>query len=109
MGMLAATSASRAISAFSRGAKVLGERILIVEDEKETRGILRDYLENKGYEIATAETCALAEQIWHTSRPDIAILDYSLSDGNALGLVPRLKAIDPPFPLSFLLGMVRLI
>jgi DNA-binding NtrC family response regulator len=104
MGMLAATAASRAISPFSRGAKVLGERILIVEDEKETRGMLRDYLENKGYEIATAETCALTEEIWRTSRPDIAILDYSLSDGNALGLVPRLKAIDASVPIIVLTG-----
>jgi len=104
VGMLAASSASRAISAFARGARVLGERILIVEDEKETRGVLRDYLEDKGYEIATADTCALAEQVWHTSRPDIAILDYSLSDGNALGLIPRLKAIDPSIPIIILTG-----
>jgi DNA-binding NtrC family response regulator len=83
---------------------VLGERVLIVEEEKETRGILRDYLEDKGYEIATAETCALTEQIWRTSRPDIAILDYSLSDGNALGLIPRLKAIDASVPIIILTG-----
>ncbi len=104
MGMLAASSASRTVAAFSRGTRVLGERILIVEDEKEARGVLRDYLENRGYEITTAETCALTEQIWRTSRPDAAILDYSLSDGNALELIPRLKAIDASIPIFVLTG-----
>jgi DNA-binding NtrC family response regulator len=102
--MLAAGSASRAVPAFARGSKAVGERVLIVEEGKETRGVLRDYLEDKGYEIATAGTCALAEQIWRTSRPDIAILDYSLSDGNALGLIPRLKAIDASVPIIILTG-----
>jgi DNA-binding NtrC family response regulator len=80
------------------------ERILIVEEQKETCGLLRDYLEDKGYEIATAGTCALTEQIWRTARPDIAILDYSLPDGNALGLIPRLKAIDASIPILILTG-----
>jgi len=83
---------------------MLRERILIVEEEKETRGILRDYLEDKGYEIATAATCVLTEQIWRSSRPDLAILDYSLSDGDALGLIPRLNAIDASIPIIILTG-----
>ena len=83
---------------------MIKERILIVEQEKETRGMLRDYLEDKGYEIAIAGTCALTEQIWRTTRPDIAILDYSLSDGNALTLVPRLKAVDASIPIIILTG-----
>jgi DNA-binding NtrC family response regulator len=104
VGMLAASSASRPISVFPRGARTLRERILVVEEEKETRGVLRDYLEDKGYEVSTAETCALAEQLWRTSRPDIAILDYRLSDGDALGLIPRLKAIDASIPIIILTG-----
>jgi DNA-binding NtrC family response regulator len=102
--MFAASSASRAISAFPQGARTLRERILIVEAEKETCGVLREYLGDKGYEVATAGTCALTEQIWRTRRPDIAILDYSLSDGNALGLIPRLKAIDASIPIIILTG-----
>jgi DNA-binding NtrC family response regulator len=104
VGMLAASSASTAISVFPRGTRVLRERILVVEEEKETRGVLRDYLEDKGYEVSTAGTCSLAEQLWRTSRPDIAILDYSLSDGDALGLIPRLKAIDASIPIIILTG-----
>ena len=80
------------------------ERVLIVETEKEICGMLRSYLEDKGFEISIAATCAAAEQIWRSRRPDVAILDFSLSDGNALGLVPRLKAIDASIPIILLTG-----
>jgi DNA-binding NtrC family response regulator len=104
VGMLAASDASRTISAFPRGTRMHRERVLIVEGEKETCGLLRNYLEGKGYEVSTAGTCAATEQIWRTRRPDIAILDYSLSDGNALDLIPGLKAIDASIPIIILTG-----
>ncbi|HWY56808.1 MAG TPA: sigma-54 dependent transcriptional regulator [Terriglobales bacterium] len=80
------------------------ERVLIVEGEKETCGVLRNFLEEKGFEVSTAGTCAATEQIWRTRRPDIAILDYSLSDGNALELIPGLRAIDASIPIIILTG-----
>jgi len=80
------------------------ERVLIVEADKEICGVLRNYLEDKGYDISIAGTCSATEQIWRSRRPDIAILEYSLSDGNALGLVPRLKAIDASIPIIILTG-----
>jgi len=80
------------------------ERVLIVEGERETCGVLRSYLADKGYDVSTAETCAATEEIWRGRRPDIAVLDYSLSDGNALALIPRLKAIDASIPIIILTG-----
>jgi DNA-binding NtrC family response regulator len=104
MGILAvANSVPRAMAVFPRGTRMLRERILIVE-EKETRGVLHDYLENKGYEVATAGTCALTERIWRTAPPDIAILDYAVSDGNALALIPRLRAMNQSIPIIVLTG-----
>src|SRR5207302_1404353 len=38
------------------------------------------------------------------ARPDAAVLDYRLEDGNALDLLPRLKAIDPGAGLVVLTG-----
>src|SRR6202162_2491246 len=104
VGMRAAGYASRTISTFPRGTRMHRERVLIVEGEKETCGVLRNYLEDKGYEVSTAGTCAATEQIWRSRRPDIAILDYSLSDGNALELIPGLKSIDASIPIIILTG-----
>jgi DNA-binding NtrC family response regulator len=103
MGMLAASSASRVISAFSRE-RVHTERVLIVAEEKETCGVLRDYLKDKGFKVAIAGTCARAEEIWRATRVDVAILDYRLPDGNALGLIPLLKAVDASIPIILLTG-----
>jgi DNA-binding NtrC family response regulator len=80
------------------------DRILIVEDETAIRDALREFLEKKGCEVATAGTCVLAEQLWRGTRPDVAVLDYSLPDGNALELIPRLKAIDASIPVIILTG-----
>jgi len=100
--MLAASSASRATSAFARG--VNRDRVLIVAEEKETCGQVRDYLKDKGFKVATAGTCVRAEEIWRATRIDIAILDYTLPDGDALELIPRLKAIDDSIPIIVLTG-----
>jgi len=102
--MLAASPRSKTVSFFPRELRMHKDRVLIVEDEKEVSEVLSDYLEGKGYEVTTAGSCALAEQFWRASRPDIAILDYSLPDGNALGLIPRLKAVDPSIPVIILTG-----
>jgi DNA-binding NtrC family response regulator len=104
MSMFAASFAARAVPAVPEGSWVRKDRVLIVEGEKESRGVLRQYIEDQGYEVATAGTCVLAEQLWRTNRPDVAILDYSLPDGNALGLIPRLKAIDASIPIIILTG-----
>jgi len=102
--MYASSFAARAISDVPVGIGVRKDKVLIVEGEKESRGVLRDYVENQGYEVATAGTCALAEQAWRATRPDVAIVDYHLPDGTALELIPRLKAIDASIPIIILTG-----
>lgn len=103
MSMLAASSASRAISALARE-RMHADRVLIVAEEKETCGVLRDYLKDKGFKVATAGTCARAEEIWGAAQIDIAVLDFTLPDGNALGLIPLLKVIDRSIPIILLTG-----
>jgi DNA-binding NtrC family response regulator len=79
-------------------------RILIVDDEGGVRFGLRDFLEAKGFNVDEAANCLAAEAMFKSRRPDVAILDYSLPDGNALELMPRLKALDESVPLVILTG-----
>ncbi|HLG13819.1 MAG TPA: sigma-54 dependent transcriptional regulator [Blastocatellia bacterium] len=79
-------------------------RILIVEDEKGIRFAVRSFLEAKGYEVEEADDCRSAEQLFLQSPPDAVISDYVLADGNALELLPRLKAIDSAVPIIILTG-----
>jgi DNA-binding NtrC family response regulator len=79
-------------------------KVLIVDDEPDLRESMRRFLESKGCDTAMASSCDIAEQVCRTTRPDIAVLDYSLPDGNALELIPRLRAIDQSIPVIILTG-----
>ena len=79
-------------------------KILIVDDEERIRFAVRDFLELQDYEVVEADTCAAAEEVCRDARPDAAVLDYGLPDGNALELLPRLKTIDPDLPVVILTG-----
>src|SRR5580658_2130608 len=78
--------------------------ILIVEDDVRQRALLSEFLWSNGLKALTAGNCLEAEHICRTHRPDAAILDYELPDGNALGLMTRLKTIDPLLPIVILTG-----
>ena len=76
----------------------------MVDDEERIRFAVRDFLELQDYEVIEADTCASAEAVARDGRPDAAVLDYGLPDGNALDLLPKLKAIDPDLPIVILTG-----
>src|SRR5215510_5478071 len=93
-------------SAATRPAEVgmAKNKILIVEDEAGVRFGIRDFLESKGFEVEEATTCQEAIGSFQTARPDAVFADYMLPDGNALELLPRLKAIDSAVPVVILTG-----
>jgi DNA-binding NtrC family response regulator len=78
--------------------------ILIVEDDVRQRALLGEFLSANSLKALTAGNCLEAEHICRTHRPDAAILDYELPDGNALDLMTRLKSIDPLLPIIILTG-----
>jgi DNA-binding NtrC family response regulator len=82
----------------------VGPRILVVDDEPSVRFALRDYLEAKGWLVEEADTCRAAQDAFRAFRLDAAVVDYSLPDGNALDILPRLKALDASVPLVILTG-----
>ena len=79
-------------------------KVLLVEDEPQFHHMVKDFLEAHGYEVAVAETCSEAEKFWRNSRPDVALFDYNLPDGNALDMLPRLKAVHSSVPVIVLTG-----
>ncbi|HUP47408.1 MAG TPA: sigma-54 dependent transcriptional regulator [Thermoanaerobaculia bacterium] len=79
-------------------------KVLLVEDDRGIRFGIRNFLIGRDYDVEEAETLHQGEELFRQSRPDIAILDYSLPDGNALEVLPRLKASDPSVPVIILTG-----
>jgi DNA-binding response OmpR family regulator len=68
--------------------------ILVVEDHEATRTFLADNLCADGYEVLEAETLADAEVLLATRFPDLALLDLTLPDGDALDLIRRVRSAD---------------
>ncbi len=82
----------------------LKAKILLVDDEPSVRAPIRRYLEAHGYEVQEAPTLASGEAAFRADRPDLAVLDFMLPDGDALELLPRLRSTDPDVPLIVLTG-----
>ncbi len=77
--------------------------ILFVDDDLVDRQALRRRLAPR-FQLAEAATCASAQEKFETVRPDAAVLDYQLPDGDALTLLERLRATDPGLPAVLLTG-----
>jgi DNA-binding NtrC family response regulator len=74
-------------------------RILVVDDERLVRWSLTQRLRADGMEVLEAATAAEAMQV---REPDAAILDYRLPDGDGIGVLKRLREVDPDIPVVML-------
>ena len=79
-------------------------KIVLLDDDPTARFAVRDFLELKGFAVEEADSCRACLEVFRAARPDAAILDYQLPDGNALELLPRLREFDPEVPLIILTG-----
>jgi two-component system OmpR family response regulator len=67
------------------------DHVLIVDDDAETRSLLREYLEKQGYRVtAAADGRALREALGRT-RPDLIVLDLMLPGEDGLQLCRDLR------------------
>ncbi len=69
--------------------------ILIVDDEKPQREILRLILDNEGYEITDAATVAEALKRLESGEFDLIMSDLKMQEENGLDLLERVVAADP--------------
>jgi DNA-binding NtrC family response regulator len=82
----------------------LKHKILLVDDEASVRTPVRRHLETHGFEVLEAATLLSGDAIFRAERPDLAVVDFMLPDGDALDLLPRLRATDPDLPVIVLTG-----
>ncbi len=79
-------------------------KLLIVDDDRDTRENLRDILELDGYRIDEAATIAEARDRVDKARYVAILLDRKLPDGTADDLLPRLKQLSPSPDVLILTG-----
>ena len=68
------------------------DHILIVDDDAETRGLLREYLHKQGYRVTTAADGRALRGMLETARPDLIVLDLMLPGADGLELCRDLRS-----------------
>jgi two-component system KDP operon response regulator KdpE len=68
-----------------------GARLLVVEDDLETRAALGRDLRGRGYRVDEASDGRAALRRWEAQRPDVVVLDLGLPDIDGLEVVRHIR------------------
>ena len=80
------------------------QKILLVDDERSIRDMLRMTLEYEGFDVADVESGALAIERIGEILPDAVVLDVKMSGLDGMETLERLKALQPHIPVVLLTG-----
>ncbi len=69
-------------------------RILVVDDDPDIRGLLRELLERAGHEVVTAENGRGALRSLYEERPDLVVLDVAMPELDGWGTLERIRDLS---------------
>ena len=78
-----------------RGADLHGLRVLVVEDEGDTREILDVLLRESGAEVQAVPDAAAAMQAMHARPPDVLISDIGMPEMDGYDLIRQIRRLGP--------------
>ena len=68
--------------------------ILVVDDEPDIRQLVKEILEDEGYEVATAENGQAAKESFRLRRPELVLLDIWMPDIDGISLLKEWSEND---------------
>jgi two-component system, NtrC family, nitrogen regulation response regulator NtrX len=79
--------------------------ILVVDDEPDIRGLVKEILEDEGYAVAVAENGEAARHALRDRRPDLILLDIWMPDIDGISLLKEWAEDDElPCPVIMMSG-----
>jgi CheY-like chemotaxis protein len=79
-------------------------KILIIDDEKLVRGVIKRLLEKRGYEVVEAADGPLGIAAFKEGRPDLVLLDRDLPGMTGSKVLAALRELDAKTPVLVLTG-----
>lgn len=88
-------TATRSEGEETRSGKLSGVRVLVVDDEHDTREILSVMLTRYGAEIRTAGSAGEALEVFSQWRPDVLVSDIGMPVEDGYALIKKIRALPP--------------
>lgn len=76
------------------------QKVLVVDDEKTIREVVRRYLELEGFQVIEAETGFQTMSLIHEQNPDLIVLDIMLPGIDGFAITRKLRTPSEYAPLS---------
>ena len=80
------------------------DQVLIVDDDITIRGILSETLVGRGYEVCVAPRAEDVRAFYKAIEPRVVLLDWKLTDGDGLQLLPEIKRRWPDTEVIMMTG-----
>lgn len=78
------------------------ERILVVDDDQDLRGVVRDVLKEEGFATTEAGDGISAVKLFRKDPPDAVLLDLNMPYMNGIDAMHEIKKIGPDVPVIIL-------
>jgi two-component system response regulator len=75
------------------------KKILIVDDEKNIRLLLKEELMDEGYDVITAESGAIALKMISEEKPDLVTLDIKMPGEDGLTILRKIRETEYDLPV----------
>ncbi len=86
---------NRAMAPRNGTAALAGLKILLVDDERDGREVVRQTLSRFGADVETASSAAEAMELLASCQPDLLISDIAMPDEDGYALVRRVRSLSP--------------
>ena len=76
--------------------------ILLVDDDLKNSMLLKRFLEVEGYYVTYANNGTIGWELYHTSKPDLILLDINMPEMNGFELAKKIREINKKVLIFFL-------